>query len=465
MPRFHVLTLFPEMLKSPLEESILGKAISAGLIGVRLHNIRDHTRDKHRTADDVPFGGGQGMVMKPEPVVECIESVAAAHAPSRTYLLTPTGRPFDQTLAQELSELESVALVCGRYEGVDERVSQFVDGEISVGDFVLTGGELGALVIIDAVSRLVPGVLGNDASALHESHTGDPLLEHPHYTRPRVFRELPVPEVLLSGNHALIAEWRRRESLVRTRERRPDLFARHVQSDADRRLLETTAPQGRVRAKNHLSTGAKPAIYLALLHHPVYNKHREVVATAVTNVDIHDIARSSRTYGVHGFYLVTPIEQQRALIAEILGHWTEGAGARHNPRRADALSRAEVVPSVEVAVEAIAHRTGARPLLVVTGARLSGELTSYETLRARLLSPADGPSSPAPSYLLLLGTGFGITDEVVDRADIKLAPIYGVDGYNHLSVRSAAAIILDRLLGDRDASGSGTSPGLGGGSQ
>jgi tRNA (guanine37-N1)-methyltransferase len=456
MYSFHVLTLFPRMVTSPLEESILGKAQAAGLIGVTTHDIRAFTDDKHRTADDVPFGGGSGMVMKPEPLVRCIEDVRAAHAPDRIYLLSPSGRPFDQQMAQELAGLSSVGLVCGRYEGVDDRVTTFLDGEISIGDFVLTGGELGALVVIDAVARLLPGVLGNESSPLNESHAGEPLLEHPHYTRPRSFRGVDVPEVLLSGNHAAIARWRRQQSLVRTRNRRPDLFARLELDAADRRLLDEAkdADDASESAKNPLSPAAKPAIYLALLHHPVYNKRRETVATAVTNVDIHDIARSSRTYGLSGFYLVTPVEQQRALVAEILGHWTEGAGARHNPRRADALSRAEVVPALADVIEAITHREGKRPDVVVTGARLAGAVTSYQTLRARMTAP---DASQAP-VLIVLGTGWGLTSEVVDAADIRLAPIDGVDGYNHLSVRSAAAIILDRLLGEREDSDAGSRP-------
>ena len=444
MFHFHILTLFPEMLDSPLSSSILGKAREAALIDVHCHDIRSFTKDRHHTADDVPFGGGSGMVMKPEPLVECIEDVRGRFAPARTLLLSPSGRRFDQTMAQELADAGSLALVCGRYEGIDERVTSFVDGEVSIGDFVLTGGEPGALVIVDAVARLLPGVLGNADSPVLESHTGDPLLEHPQYTRPRSFRGMDVPPVLLSGNHGLVEDWRREQALRRTRDRRPDLFARHEMTERDRVLLGLALPKKRGRTRRiHLSPEAKTAIYLALLHYPVYNKSGETVATAVTNVDVHDIARSSRTFGIKGFYLVTPVEQQRALVAEILGHWTEGAGARHNPRRADAMSRAEVVPSLEVVIEAITAREGRRPTVVATGARLAGDTVSYQDLGQRLTSPPDGP------WLVLLGTGWGMTKEVIDGADIRLAPIDGVEGYNHLSVRSAAAIILDRLLGER----------------
>jgi tRNA (guanine37-N1)-methyltransferase len=236
--QFHVLTLFPEFFTSPLECSILGRARTQGLVSVDFHDIREHTHDRHRTVDDLPFGGGGGMVMKVAPVVECIESVRATHQPQRTYLLGAGGRPFNQELAQELSQLDSLALICGHYEGLDARIDAHVDGEIAIGDYVLTGGELGALVIIDSVARLRDGVLGNPESPLHESFTGEPLLEHPHYTRPREFRGESIPEILISGDHGKVARWRRKESLRRTLERRPDLLARHVPDDLDRTLLE-----------------------------------------------------------------------------------------------------------------------------------------------------------------------------------------------------------------------------------
>ena len=241
--RFHVLTLFPDFFSSPLECSILGRARQNGHVQVDLHDIREHTHDRHRTVDDLPFGGGGGMVMKAGPVVECIESVREAHPPQRTYLLGAGGRPLDQDFAQELSELDSLALGCGHYEGLDARIEAHVDGEIAIGDYVLTGGELGALVIIDAVSRLRDGVLGNPDSPLNESFTGEPLLEHPQYTRPREFRGQEVPEILLSGDHGKVARWRRKEALRRTLERRPDLLEKHAPDDLDRTLLQEIASE------------------------------------------------------------------------------------------------------------------------------------------------------------------------------------------------------------------------------
>lgn len=231
-----LLTLFPEAVSGYLGASILGKAQEKGLLQVTLTHIRDFAEGKHRVTDDTPYGGGAGMVMKPEPLVSAIEAARARSPGARVLLMSPRGPTFNQDLARQLARLPGLVLVCGRYEGVDERVLPSVDGELSLGDFVLTGGEVAALAVVDAVARLVPGVLGNEASSVSESFEGG-LLEHPHYTRPPVFRGMPVPAVLQSGDHARIARWRRWHALQLTRQRRPDLFARLLLSPADLKLL------------------------------------------------------------------------------------------------------------------------------------------------------------------------------------------------------------------------------------
>lgn len=240
-----VLTLFPGVFIGPLRESILGRAVARGLIDVHVENIRDHTMDKHRVVDDLPYGGGSGMVMKPEPLAAAIEWARSHRRIDELYLLSPQGVPFAQAMAHRLSRLDGLALVCGHYEGVDERIRQeMVDGEISLGDFVLTGGEPAAWAVMDAIVRLLPGVLGNEESHVEESHE-EGLLEYPQYTRPRVFRGWEVPEVLLSGDHARIQRFRRQQSLLRTRGRRRDLFARLDLSDDDRLLLAEFSKEGK----------------------------------------------------------------------------------------------------------------------------------------------------------------------------------------------------------------------------
>lgn len=220
----HILTLFPEFFDSPLQQSLLGKAIKAGRAAVSCTNIRDFATDKHRTTDDVPYGGGAGMVMKCEPTVAALEHAAAELPTAPRIYLTPQGAPLTHAVAQELSEGPGMILLCGHYEGVDERVREgWIDREISVGDYVLTGGEGPALILLDAVVRLVPGVVGNAASLEDESFSTN-AIEYPHYTRPREFRGRAVPDVLLSGHHGKIEAWRREQSQQRTRERRPDLL-------------------------------------------------------------------------------------------------------------------------------------------------------------------------------------------------------------------------------------------------
>jgi tRNA (guanine37-N1)-methyltransferase len=225
MLRIDILTLFPGMFSGPFDESILKRAIDSGLLKVSTFNLRDWGVGRHKVVDDYPFGGGAGMVMKPDPIFEAVEAIRAeSSAEAPVILLTPQGRVFNQRVAAELAERDQLILVCGHYEGIDERVREhLVADEISIGDYVLTGGELAAMVVVDAVARLLPGVLGSDEAAANDSHSGG-MLEHPQYTRPQSYRNWRVPDVLLSGNHAQISEWRRRQSIQRTLERRPDLL-------------------------------------------------------------------------------------------------------------------------------------------------------------------------------------------------------------------------------------------------
>ena len=261
--KIDLVTIFPDFFRGPLDYGILRRARESGLIEVNIHDLREFTRDRHRTVDDRPFGGGEGMVLKPEPIFECIEKLEAAartergEAKQSVILLSAQGQRFNQALASELAALDRIVLICGRYEGVDERVSQqLADREISIGDYVLSGGELGAAVIVDAVARLIPGAVGNENSTRQESFTldsavqaaeedGGPsstcgsggLLDYPHYTRPAEFRGMAVPEVLMSGNHDDIRRWRRQKALEKTMRNRPDLLAGVALTEEDKKFL------------------------------------------------------------------------------------------------------------------------------------------------------------------------------------------------------------------------------------
>ncbi len=236
--QFDILTLFPGLFDGLRNESLLGKALASDVLGLHTHNWRQWTTDRHNTVDDLPFGGGPGMVLKPEPILSCLRELTPQRAAKTpVVLLSPAGRLFRQELAQEWAQGPGLILLCGRYEGFDARIEQHVDHVVSIGDYVLNGGEVAAMAIIEAVARLLPGVIGNAASLTEESHSSG-LLEHPHYTRPREFEGEPVPEVLLGGNHAEIDRWRRRQSLLRTKLRRPELMQGLVIDKKDRTWLD-----------------------------------------------------------------------------------------------------------------------------------------------------------------------------------------------------------------------------------
>jgi tRNA (guanine37-N1)-methyltransferase len=423
MATFTIVTLFPAMFESPLNHSILKKAQEKGLLTIRLVDPRNYTTDRHRMTDDYPYGGAQGMVMKPEPLVAAIEDIKTKLSRSKIVLLSPQGRLFNQALAVELANEDEVVLVCGRYEGVDERIKAFIDDEISIGDYTISGGEPAATVIIDAVARLIPGVLGNEKSASEESFS-DGLLEYPQYTRPEDFRGAKVPEILLSGDHERIRQWRRRMSVQLTGKRRPDLIGRvHLSREEKELICNQRAP-----------------VYVALLHHPVYDKNRQIVTTAVTNMDIHDIARSGRTYGIKGFYVVTPVKALQKLALKIIEHWQRGYGSRYNTTRKEALALVRVKDTLDDVLIHVEQECGEKPRIIVTSARPGGERTSFAQVKDMLINTTH-------PFLILLGTGWGLTETIISQSDYVLEAIEGCTDYNHLSVRSAAAIILDRLLG------------------
>ncbi|MGM0664258.1 MAG: tRNA (guanosine(37)-N1)-methyltransferase TrmD [Thermodesulfobacteriota bacterium] len=414
--RFDVLTLFPDMFGPFLEQGVMGRAVERGLLEAGLTNIRDYARGTHRVTDDRPYGGGSGMVMKAGPIARALKDLDPVAGSEQVVLLSPQGRLFDQALAWELSTLDRLVLICGRYEGVDERVREaYVDQEISIGDFVLSGGEVAAMAVMEAVARLVPGVLGCETSNREDSFE-DGLLEHPHYTRPPVFEGRKVPEVLLSGDHEKIRDWRRQESLKRTLEKRPDLLNRTRLTDDDEKLR----------------------LYIGLVHYPVYNKNGDTIASAVTTLDLHDLARLSATYGLKRFFIITPLEDQQELVERVIRHWTTGHGAGYNRDRKKAFEQIEVVASIEDAADAVRIAEKAPPRLIATDAG-KGRAPLLEFQAAGDMLRQDRPC------MLLFGTAWGLHRDVLDRADHVLEPVEGLAGYNHLSVRTAAAVILDRL--------------------
>ncbi|MBU1003535.1 MAG: tRNA (guanosine(37)-N1)-methyltransferase TrmD [Proteobacteria bacterium] len=426
--RFNIITLFPEFFDSPLSCGLLAKGAEQGLVNFSLLNPRDFTSDRHRTVDDRPYGGGPGMVMMCDPLAQAIESLPQ---PGRIVYLSPRGTPLTQSLAQELSLEQDLTLICGRYEGLDERLLElFPIEQVSVGDFVLNGGESAALCLLESVARLVPEFMGHEDSADEESFSTG-LLEYPHYTRPEEYRGLSVPEVLTGGDHKRIAAWRHERALDQTLASRPDLLWQAQLDEDDVRYLRRAKAggQGRALGRN---------LYLALLHAPVVNKFGQTVSVSLTNLDIHDIARVSCTCGLGGYYIATPLADQRKLLERLIGHWLDGPGRRANSDRSEAIGTVRAATDLEEIVRDVEKCCGQMPKVVATSARGAGDLTGTK-VREWL---GEGP------VLLVMGTAHGLAPEVLERADGVLRPVRFMSGYNHLSVRSATAIMVDRLLGD-----------------
>ena len=427
MKTYNVLTIFPEMIESVFKQGVVSKAVEKGIVSINPVNIRDYAEGRHLITDDYQYGGGAGLVMKVEPIYEAV-SALKEKANTFVVLLDPRGKKFDQKIAEQMAkDYDNITFLCGRYEGVDERVRELVvDMELSLGDFILTGGEFAAITVIDSIARLVPGVLGDEASADEESFTTG-MLEYPHYTRPVEYKGLRVPEVLMQGNHSQIEKWRMEKALEITRKNRPDLL-KISQLDIESRK--------KICAEQKRGLSKKLKLNVALMHYPMKDKQGYTVATAITNLDLHDISRSCRTYSVENYYVVTPIIAQREIASRVINHWIDGFGSTYNPNRMEAFSHTMLMDSLSEAILDIEKRHKKRPLIVATTARPD---------RATITAKHLGVISEEQPVLLIFGTGWGFADEVLETADYIVEPIEGVGEFNHLSVRSAVAILLDRI--------------------
>ena len=411
MKSFAVVTLFPELIDAFSQQGLIGKAIQNKILSVETFNPRQFGRGVHQAVDDRPFGGGDGMILQAEPLAQSIEALKQKLGKdSRVVLMSPSGKVFNQQKAQKLAlDERPCILVCGRYGGFDQRfIDQCVDEEISVGDYVLSGGELPACLILEACSRYIPDVLGHQDSVHQDSFSSEkPWLEEPQYTRPAVWRGLKVPDVLTSGHSAKIKKWKKEQSFERTFERRSDLLIPHLD--------------------------------VALVHHPILDRDGKIVATNITNFDIHDIARACRVYGVQSYTLVHPMEDQLMFVARILEHWRVGVGAKYNPSRKRALERVFTARTLEEAAE----QRGAE-LIVGTHARPVAKVPEWtcQQLRREMFVERK-------KVLLVFGTGYGLTQETLQGCHAVLESLRGPppDDFRHLSVRSAVSVYLDRLLG------------------
>jgi len=426
-----IVTLFPELYQEFLKTSLVGRASERDLVKFDLKNLLDFCQPKQRV-DSPTFGHSSGMLLKPEIVANAIDGQEKKFGLAFKIFLSPKGRKLDQNLVKEISQKlqkqPHLLLLASRYEGVDARVEQeYADLEVSIGDYVLMGGDLPAMVLLETILRYLPGVIGKIESVEKESFSG-PFVEYPEYTAPVLWRGHQVPDIVRSGNHAAIEAWRMEQAAERTVFRN-FAWLRSYNSgltDQEKQLVQKYIPEH----------------YVVLMHDQVLLKSGEIGTTSVTTLDLHDIARSAATYGIKNYYIVTPLKDQQKITRTLLDFWQTPDGIEYNLHRHKSISLIKVKNSLDEVIADIKEQAGhLDPVLIGTSAKpVSGviDITYFDQ---------DKVWEHKKPVLLILGTGHGLNSEVLQRTDFMLGPVEGITNFNHLSVRSAAAIILDRWLG------------------
>jgi tRNA (guanine37-N1)-methyltransferase len=423
-----ILSLFPDLYTPFLNTSLVARAREKKLVSLEVHNLFAYCKPKERI-DSPTFGHGAGMLLRPDIIEKAVEDHQAQYGKAYKIFFSPHGKKLDQpmlkALAQIITEKKHVMLLPARYEGMDARVEEYYgDLILSIGDFVLMGGDLPAMVLIEGLLRLLPGVIGKQSSVEHESFSG-PFVDYPEYTAPVVWKGLEVPEVLRSGNHAAIAAWRQDKAVERSILGHFDWVRSHIERKEDTRLVE-----------KHL-----PAHYVVLMHTQVVLEEGREGTSSVTSLDIHDIARSARTFGIKKYFIVTPLLDQQKIVRKLLGFWQADVGIEYNPHRHEALGNVVLVSSLDEVLSIISQLEQKKPLLIGTGAkrREHRELITY--------NDQEKVWAHKRPVLFILGTARGLAPSLLESCDFLLEPIEGFSEFNHLSVRSAAAVIFDRWLG------------------
>lgn len=425
-----ILTLFPELYKPFLQTSLLKKAADKQLVSFSTQNLFEYVAPKERI-DAPTFGHSSGMLIRPDVVERAIDDIDNRLGKSFKIFLSPQGSKLTQHFAQDLwkkiSTYEHVMFFASRYEGIDARVeSKYADEIISVGDFVVMGGDIPAMLLIECLFRHMPGMVGKQESVDLDSFSGA-FVDHPEYTKPVEWQGMIVPEVLRSGNHAAITQWRTQESVKLTIEKHFDWMRSCLLTPKEIKLASSVMP-------HH---------FVALMHSDIILKGGRIGTTSVTSLDVHDIARSSMTYGLKKYFIVTPLVDQKKMIQTLLDFWQEEeVGGAYNKDRQQALSSVRLLSNLDEVIAAIEQKEGMRPIIVGTSAKFiknDSKIISYHDQEK-----VWGHKQPV---LILLGTGHGMADSLIGRCDYLLQPLKGFSEFNHLSVRSAAAIIFDKWLG------------------
>lgn len=426
--KISILSVFPQLYKPFLETSLVARAQEQKLVQFNLADFFSFVMPKERI-DAPTFGHGAGMLIKPEVVQKAIEAQEQTSGSAYKIFFSPHGKKLDQRLLQEIAnqaiKKDHLMLVPARYEGMDARVEEFyADEVISIGDFVLMGGDLPAMILLEGLMRLIPGVVGKTESVQQDSFSG-PFVDYPEYTAPVVWQGKAVPEVLRSGNHAEIAKWRLFEAVERTVKGHFDWLRSYPVSHEQKKMAASAIP-------NH---------YVALMHNEIQLEGDRIGATSVTSLDIHDIARSAKTYGIKNYFIVTELLDQQKIVRKLLDFWQTGSGIEYNASRHEAVKQVELKDTFEAAIKAIEEKEGKRPIVIATSARAMGATKQITYHDQELIWTQNCP------VLLIFGTGKGLSQKLLDKCDYLLVPVEGFPAYNHLSVRFAVAIILDRWLG------------------
>src|SRR6056300_212441 len=426
--KINTVSTFPRIIKEATKYGIVSNAVKNKLININHFSLINDLSQGDRI-DDEQYGIDPGMVLSYEKSYKLFKRIKTLNPNTKFIFTSPKGTKLTNDLAISLSSEKNITIVCGRYEGYDQRIiDEYCDLEVSIGDYVLTGGELAACVLIDSVARMIKGVVGNENSVKSDSLM-ESMLKGPVYTRPKIYRGKKVPNILLSGNHANIKKHLRKTSLVTTLKKREDLLEKTKISLEESNQLKSIKKE--IINKN---------IYIALVHYPIENIKGETIKTSLTNLDIQDIARSANTYGINKYFITHPVKEQRMLAEKVIQYWSNEKVRKNDNTKHSSIDKIILKNSLNSAIREIRAKHGVRPITIATDARMVHNMTSYSTLRDRILN-IDKP------VLIIFGTGWGLTKSTLESADYILKPVGGYYEYNHLSVRSAVAIILDRLLG------------------
>ncbi|MCB9493162.1 MAG: tRNA (guanosine(37)-N1)-methyltransferase TrmD [Epsilonproteobacteria bacterium] len=437
-----IISVFPELHESFINTSLVARAVDAGIVKFNLLKLSQFCPVKERI-DEPTCGPGPGMIIKPELLQLAIDHAQDEHGPGFKIFFSPQGQRLDQHMLQKFAEkitpqdtsktLETMAqnpdghliLVCARYEGIDARVEQeYADASISIGDYVLMGGDLPAQVLLEGLLRLIPGVVGNEQSVEQESFKG-PFLDHPHYGLPVEWKGKRIPDIVRSGNHEKINQWRQEQACKKTLLTRFDWLRTQSLTDAQTDLCKQQIP-------NH---------YVALLHSQIRLKDNESGHTSIASLDIHDGARSCATYGIENYFVVSCLKDQQKILQTFLQFWHSEEGKKYNKSRYDAVAKLIPSPNLDHVIETIRQKEGQSPLIISTSAKYHGHGQVIDYHSQGTVWQHNRP------VLILFGTGLGLADEVLEQSDFLLTPVAGMSNYRHLSVRAAIAIVLDRWLG------------------